>query len=267
MFAITFWSPFLDRADPATSGHPARRLVPILAALFQLSDGAQSVAAGMLRGLHDTRIPMLFAALGYWVVGLATSVVSPSASAGTASASGPALPPASPSSPCSCAALGPPRAARPGEDVVSGRRAIDARPFARQQAEREQHGRLYRHQHFDAARAAAHAGSLDAAGPPPRRQHPTLPAPPLCAPHPQAPLVAIVAQLVRASVCGTEGRGLQVPFVAPACAPPNAEFPGQGFMHSPKDNPDFDDHKMAAQASSPTARPASAPSAAFMRPL
>ena len=40
------------------------------AALFQLVDGAQAVGSGMLRGLHDTRIPMLFAAFGYWGVGL-----------------------------------------------------------------------------------------------------------------------------------------------------------------------------------------------------
>ena len=40
-----------------------------LAALFQVVDGAQAVAAGMLRGLHDTRVPMLMAALGYWVFG------------------------------------------------------------------------------------------------------------------------------------------------------------------------------------------------------
>ena len=41
-----------------------------VAALFQIVDGAQSVGAGALRGLQDTRWPMLFAAFGYWVVGL-----------------------------------------------------------------------------------------------------------------------------------------------------------------------------------------------------
>lgn len=40
------------------------------AALFQLADGAQAVAAGMLRGLYDTRTPMLLALLGYWVLGV-----------------------------------------------------------------------------------------------------------------------------------------------------------------------------------------------------
>ena len=33
-------------------------------------DGIQVVAAGALRGLKDTRVPMLFAALGYWGIGL-----------------------------------------------------------------------------------------------------------------------------------------------------------------------------------------------------
>jgi len=42
----------------------------LVAAAFQLVDGAQVIGAGMLRGLHDTRWPLLFALVGYWVVGL-----------------------------------------------------------------------------------------------------------------------------------------------------------------------------------------------------
>lgn len=42
----------------------------ILAALFQIADGAQAVAAGMLRGLYDTRTPMVLALIGYWVLGV-----------------------------------------------------------------------------------------------------------------------------------------------------------------------------------------------------
>lgn len=45
-----------------------------VAALFQVVDGAQSVGAGMLRGLQDTKVPMIFAAFGYWVVGMGTAV-------------------------------------------------------------------------------------------------------------------------------------------------------------------------------------------------
>jgi MATE family multidrug resistance protein len=46
----------------------------VIAAIFQIVDGAQAVGAGMLRGLHDTKIPMLFAALGYWVIGLGVAL-------------------------------------------------------------------------------------------------------------------------------------------------------------------------------------------------
>lgn len=42
----------------------------VVAAAFQIVDGAQVVGAGMLRGLHDTRWPLIFALVGYWVVGL-----------------------------------------------------------------------------------------------------------------------------------------------------------------------------------------------------
>jgi MATE family multidrug resistance protein len=41
-----------------------------VAAAFQLVDGAQVIGAGMLRGLHDTRWPLIFAFFGYWIVGL-----------------------------------------------------------------------------------------------------------------------------------------------------------------------------------------------------
>lgn len=41
-----------------------------VAAAFQLVDGAQAIGAGMLRGLHDTRWPLVFALFGYWGIGL-----------------------------------------------------------------------------------------------------------------------------------------------------------------------------------------------------
>jgi multidrug resistance protein, MATE family len=46
----------------------------VVAAAFQLFDGVQAVAAGALRGLQDTRVPMLYALFGYWVPGLGTAV-------------------------------------------------------------------------------------------------------------------------------------------------------------------------------------------------
>jgi len=42
----------------------------LLAALFQLSDGVQVSAAGALRGLKDTRVPMGIVVVAYWLVGL-----------------------------------------------------------------------------------------------------------------------------------------------------------------------------------------------------
>ena len=65
---------FLD--DAARTGRVADLAVSflIVAALFQIADGAQVIAAGMLRGLHDTRVPMLFALVGYWLIGLGAGV-------------------------------------------------------------------------------------------------------------------------------------------------------------------------------------------------
>lgn len=62
---------FIDVGDPANAtviGLAVSFLA--LAALFQIVDGAQAVGAGMLRGLHDTTVPMIYAAVGYWGVGL-----------------------------------------------------------------------------------------------------------------------------------------------------------------------------------------------------
>jgi MATE family multidrug resistance protein len=42
----------------------------LLAALFQLPDGLQVSSAGALRGLKDTRVPMVMTLIAYWGVGL-----------------------------------------------------------------------------------------------------------------------------------------------------------------------------------------------------
>jgi MATE family multidrug resistance protein len=47
----------------------------VVAAAFQLFDGAQAVGGGILRGLQDTRVPMAIALFGYWVPGLLTAIV------------------------------------------------------------------------------------------------------------------------------------------------------------------------------------------------
>lgn len=46
----------------------------VIAAAFQLFDGAQAVAAGALRGLQDTRMPLLIALFGYWMIGFVVAI-------------------------------------------------------------------------------------------------------------------------------------------------------------------------------------------------
>lgn len=41
----------------------------LIGATFFIADGVQTVASGALRGLNDTRVPLLLAALSYWLVG------------------------------------------------------------------------------------------------------------------------------------------------------------------------------------------------------
>jgi len=54
--------------DMAVAGLAGSLLV--LAAIFQFPDGIQVMSAGALRGLGDTRVPMLLAAVSYWGIGM-----------------------------------------------------------------------------------------------------------------------------------------------------------------------------------------------------
>jgi MATE family multidrug resistance protein len=67
---------FLDQSAPENRAVVELTVVFLaIAAIFQFADGAQAIASGMLRGLHDTRVPMIFAGLGYWGLGLPLSVL------------------------------------------------------------------------------------------------------------------------------------------------------------------------------------------------
>src|SRR6056297_2914376 len=67
---------FLSPGDP---DRPAVVAIGVMllaaAALFQVVDAAQVMALGLLRGVQDTRVPMVIAALSYWAVGVPASYV------------------------------------------------------------------------------------------------------------------------------------------------------------------------------------------------
>ena len=67
---------FLDTSNPL-SGAVVRFAAPLLAvaAAFQLADCLQVLGSGLLRGLRDTRVPMLLAVFSYWIVGLPAGYV------------------------------------------------------------------------------------------------------------------------------------------------------------------------------------------------
>lgn len=80
--ALTFWliperivSLYLDSSDPANRAVVDTAVLFIgFAAAFQMFDGVQVSAAGALRGLKDTRLPMLISLFAYWGVGMVTGV-------------------------------------------------------------------------------------------------------------------------------------------------------------------------------------------------
>jgi MATE family multidrug resistance protein len=59
--------------DAAVAGLAATLL--LYAAVFQLPDGLQALSAGALRGLKDTRVPLLLAAFAYWGIGMPLGAV------------------------------------------------------------------------------------------------------------------------------------------------------------------------------------------------
>ena len=67
---------YIDVAAPANAalvGYAVQFLA--IAAAFQLFDGTQAVAAGALRGLQDTKVPMAMAIFGYWLPGFGTAAL------------------------------------------------------------------------------------------------------------------------------------------------------------------------------------------------
>src|SRR5271154_240103 len=45
----------------------------LIGATFFITDGLQGIAVGVLRGMKDTHIPLLFAVISYWVIGFSSS--------------------------------------------------------------------------------------------------------------------------------------------------------------------------------------------------
>ena len=65
---------FMQRDEPAREQILAIGVALLaMASLFQLVDGAQAVALGILRGVQDTTVPMILAGFSYWIVGMPAS--------------------------------------------------------------------------------------------------------------------------------------------------------------------------------------------------
>jgi MATE family multidrug resistance protein len=58
---------FLGETTDPTAALSATLL--LIGATFFVADGIQTIAAGSLRGMNDTRLPLLFAIVSYWMIG------------------------------------------------------------------------------------------------------------------------------------------------------------------------------------------------------
>ena len=67
---------FLDETKPESAAIIAFGVQLLaVAALFQLTDAMQVMALGLLRGIRDTRVPMIAAAVSYWLIGIPVAYV------------------------------------------------------------------------------------------------------------------------------------------------------------------------------------------------
>lgn len=67
---------FLDPSEPNRAAIIGLGVgLMAMSALFQLADGTQVMAMGLLRGVRDTRTPMVMAALSYWAFGMPAAYV------------------------------------------------------------------------------------------------------------------------------------------------------------------------------------------------
>ncbi len=65
---------FIDPTDPDKPAILAAGVALLMvAAVFQLFDGLQAMGLGFLRGVHDTKVPMIIAAISYWPIGMSAS--------------------------------------------------------------------------------------------------------------------------------------------------------------------------------------------------
>ena len=63
-------APFLDVGQSANAAAAAMATALLgVAAIFQMVDATQATLMGMLRGVHDSRVPLLIALVGYWALG------------------------------------------------------------------------------------------------------------------------------------------------------------------------------------------------------
>ncbi|PTQ72689.1 MATE family efflux transporter [Celeribacter persicus] len=74
LFPETLMGLFIAPDEPARDQVIAiGSMLMVFAAMMQFSDGGQVVALSLLRGVHDTAVPMWLATISYWIIGMPAS--------------------------------------------------------------------------------------------------------------------------------------------------------------------------------------------------
>jgi MATE family multidrug resistance protein len=66
---------FFGHGGTGTGTISLTAMLLVVGATYFITDGIQTIVAGALRGLNDTRVPLLFAAVSYWLIGFTLACV------------------------------------------------------------------------------------------------------------------------------------------------------------------------------------------------
>jgi MATE family multidrug resistance protein len=75
VYRVTIAELFFGHGATSADTIPLTAALLIVGATYFITDGIQTIVAGALRGLNDTRVPLLMAAISYWLIGFTLACV------------------------------------------------------------------------------------------------------------------------------------------------------------------------------------------------
>ena len=75
VWRVTIAELFFGHAETSAGTIGLTATLLMVGATYFITDGIQTIVAGALRGLNDTRVPLLLAVVSYWLIGFTTACI------------------------------------------------------------------------------------------------------------------------------------------------------------------------------------------------